>query len=50
MDHYMNYGSEALSYKQFAITVFVTAGLAFVVWCIVQSILNRDIAILDTLR
>ena len=46
----MNYGSATLDLESFAISVGITLGVSLCVYCILMSMLNKDLQILDTLR
>ena len=50
MEHYMNYGSAALDWESFAISIAIVAACSLVVFCILASILNKDFHALKTLR
>ena len=46
----MNYGTAVLDWESFAISMAVTAFLTCCVYCVLRSMVSKDVKILGTLR
>ena len=46
----MNYGKTTVDWESFMVSVALIGGASIVIFCIMSQVLNKDYAVLETLR